>query len=384
MFSRLKTLALGTGLLLGAVPVACQTQQHTEHTTHTSGSRSHIRWIHDGRSVEMRTDGQVELSDAQTEVHRLSPGGRFSLEERVVGRPDRRVEYRAAADGTLTRAYFVNGRAEAWDASACTWLAALLPELARETGVDAEARVARIHAQRGTAGVLEEVGRIRSGSSQAAHLRALLANHPLSAAEIARVLQHVRRIDSDSQKSSLLHTIAERREFEQSTVQRAFFEAVGTIGSDSLRRGVLAAVLGRGHPSEATLVGVLESAAAIGSDSQKGSLLTEVAELYTLASPRVRDAFFAVAGGIDSDSQRARVLTTVLTRQGERSDVVLAAVRSAQEIGSDSQKATVLLAVPPARLRDRTVADAFMDVMRSIDSDSQRGRVATFALENRS
>ncbi len=279
MFSRLKTLALGAGLLLGAVlPLASQSEQHTERTTiHTSGTGTQIRWIHNGRSVEIRTDGTVELSEDETEVRRIALGGRFSLEERLRGGPDRRVEYRAAADGTLTRAYSVNGRPQAWDASARAWLAGILPEMARENGIGAEARVARIHARRGTAEVLEEVDRIRSGSSQTAHLRALLAHHPLSAGETARVLQQVRRIDSDSQKA-----------------------------------GLLRAVLGRGQASEPTLVGVLESAAAIGSDSQKGSLLTEVAERYTLARPRVRDAFFAATGRIGSDTQRGRVATFAL------------------------------------------------------------------------
>lgn len=316
MFARLRSLTLGTVVLaVCALPLACQTERHTEHTIHTSGEDTRIRWVHDGRSVELRMDGSVEFSDDETEVRRVSPGGRFVLEEQLRGRPDRRVEYRAGPSGVLTRAYFVNGRREDWDASARAWLAGLLPEMARENGIGAEARVARIHARQGTAGVLEEIGRIRSGGSQAAHLRALLDNHPLSRAETARVLQQVERIDSDSQKAGLLRLLAARRDFEQGAIQRAFFDAVDAIGSDS---------------------------------------------------------------------QKREVLTSVLREQGNRPDVVLAVLRSARSIGSDSQKAGVLLAVPPAQLRDRATADAFTETMRTIGSDSQRGRVATFALENRS
>lgn len=385
MFAQLRSLTLGTGLLaVCALPLACQTERHTEHTIHTSGEDTRIRWIHNGRSVELRMDGSVEFSDDETEVRRVSPGGRFSLEEQLRGRPDRRVEFRAGPNGGLTRAYFVNGRRESWDASARAWLTGLLPEMARENGIGAEARVARIHARQGSAGVLGEIGRIRSGGSQVAHLRALLDNHPLSAAETMRVLQQVERIDSDSQKAALLRTLAERRDLEQGAVQHAFFDAVDAIGSDTQRQGVLGAVLEQRTPSEPVLAAVLESTAKIGSDTQKASLLVEVAERFSLAGPHLREGFFDAAVSIGSDTQHARVLTSVLRGQGNRPDVVLAVLRSAQSIGSDSQKAEVLLAVPPARLRDQATANAFTETMRTIGSDSQRARVATFALENRS
>ncbi|MBA2244377.1 MAG: hypothetical protein H0W11_05450 [Gemmatimonadetes bacterium] len=339
-------------------------------------SRHQVRWVHNDRSVQVEVNGEVEFSETDTEVVRLSPGGRFMLEERRPDRPTHRIEY-TSTGSDLRETFSVEGRPRALDAEGRAWLAALLPEVVRETAIGAEGRITRILARRGVVGVIEEIERIRSDSARRIYYRHLLARHELDARAQARALRSAgQRIGSDGDKSSLLREVGRSLNLEDAQLRGAYFEAVGTISSDGDHASVLRALLDRAAASDAFFTTWLASAQTISSDGDKASLLTRAAvRTDRLQSESVRRAFFGAAGTIRSDGDRQRVLTAVLRAEPATSPVAIEAMRNAAGIHSDGDKAAVLLAVPPRLLPDPAVRRAYEETARSIASDGDRARV---------
>lgn len=304
--------------------------------------RGHMRSeiVDGGRRMTIDANGELRFTD-DDQIASAGPGGRLTIEEDRPGAPDRRVEFRDAG-GTLRRRFFREGREMAPSAADEAWIREAMTELVRESGVNAEARVARIHRRGGTAAVLEEIRHVSSDGAKRAYYVALLRQPGLRPGETAEVLEDAgRRIASDGDKRSVLATVLER---------------------PSIRPEELAAML--------------EATARIASDGDKSSLLVRAAERDPLAEAEVRDAFFASTRGIASDGDKSRVLIAALTRSGARRDVALAAVRTAGGIASDGDKSRVLMSVPPAYLRDGGVRAALLDTLRGIASDGDRSRVA--------
>jgi hypothetical protein len=326
------TLHLALLLALLATPGAAQ-QRHVRvnnsNWTHTS--------VDNGHRLEIRATGEVELTEEGDWVESLASGGRLVVEEEGRG-PERRAEFRPDGSGVRVL-YFVEGRERAMDAEGQAWVRRTLGHAAREGGLGADRRVQRIRARRGVAGVLEEIGRIRSDTARRLYLLALLRGAPMRDDEFARALRET-----------------------------------GSMRSDMEKRLVLTAALeearGRGR-----LASLLEAAGTIDSDMEARLVLTQAASRYPMEDGPALQAFFAAADRIGSNMERRLVLTSVLGHGTPSRAVLLAALASARGIGSDMEKRLVLMQVPTARLREDAISRAFMDVARTIRSDTERSLV---------
>ena len=358
--------AAGVALLAGCRAAPAQTT-----STWRSVDTDH------GTRLEILARGEVDFTDDDRDVARISSDGRLTIEEAVRGRPERRVEFRPDERGGVRRLYFEDGVQRAPDADDRAWIERMILQAVRSSGVGAERRVARIRARQGVDGVLREIEQIEGDGGKRHYYVTLLRSSPaLRDDETVRVFRHLaREIDSDGEKRYTLAQALERTRLGPAEVA-ALLDAAGTIGSDGEKRYVLAQVLERASPGPAELAALLGVAATIRSDGERAYVLARVARDNPLADARVRQAFFRAAGGISSDGELARVLVTVLRREGARDDVAAAAVRASEEISSDGERARVLVSVPQRSLRSEGVRAAFERAMDGIGSDGERARVA--------
>ncbi|HEX8697065.1 MAG TPA: hypothetical protein VF746_31895 [Longimicrobium sp.] len=368
MSERWRTIAgavafAGAALLVGCGGAAAQSGTwRSSHTDH-------------GRRVDIEVRGEVDFTEDDRDVARLSSDGRISIEEAVAGRPDRRVEFRPDARGGVQRLYYEDGVQRTPDADDRAWIEQMVLGVVRRSGLGSEHRVARLRARNGVDGVLREIDQLEGDGGKRQYYAALLRSPGLRADETARILRHAGRvIDSDSEKRYVLARALERASLGPAEMA-ALLEAAATIRSDSEKRYVLARALELG-PGPAELAALLDVAAGISSDGERTYVLVRVARADPLADARVRRAFFHQAEGISSDSELARLLLTVLRRDGARDDAVAAAVRASEHISSDGERARVLVSVPERSLRSEAVRDAFERAMDGIGSGGERARVA--------
>jgi beta-lactamase regulating signal transducer with metallopeptidase domain len=329
---------------------------------------SRMQWRDGLRSMTLDLDGEIEFTDDDRDIRKISPNGRFVMETSS-GFESRRYEVRADSSGNLTRTYSVSGNKKDPD-EARSWLAGALPELIRETAIGADRRVERIAAQGGAAAVVREIGQIRSDHSKSIYIREMLDRVRLDDAGLREAMRAARMVNSDGDRARvLIHAVPK---FTGAGVRDSYFEAVDTMHSDGDRRRVLLAVIGGGGIPGDLAALVARSAGRLSSDGDKSAVLIQVAN-SGLGSDEVRRQWFRAADTVHSDGDRARALSAAINRNRSAS-VLVEAARSAGHISSDGDKTRVLTQLAQADFADPAMRAAFFEAANTIHSDGDRAR----------
>jgi beta-lactamase regulating signal transducer with metallopeptidase domain len=321
---------------------------------------------------EMRVRGEVHFNDDETDVKSISAGGSFSYEESFAF-SSRRYTVTAGLSGQLTRVYLVNGREKPLDADAVAWLRAALPEVARESGIDAPERVRRILKQGGANAVLAEIAKIHSDGTKRLYIRELVPIGNLNADQFQSVLRIVRGMGSDGEKAALLVSLAPY--VLKDNLRDFTFEAVKTIHSDGEKHRVLTQFVMQ-DSSRGVLTLAARAAADINSDGERAAVLVDLAG-HLRGNDDLRRPFFRAAESMHSDGERARVLVAVLASAGEQTSTLTEALRAAESINSDGEKARVLIHADGYWKDDDLVRRAYFETARTVRSDGEKAHVLT-------
>lgn len=353
---------------LPAIPAAPQGMSGTRGQS--SGNYS---WSHNGARIQINYSGEVEFSGDDTDVSRLSPGGYFQISDGAwFG--GHSVEFRADAEGNITRRYWIGPSEKPFDPAGRAWLSTTLPRFVRQSGMGAPARVARILKASGPSGVLAEITLIEGAWAKRIYFQELLKTAALDSALAARLLEQAgRELTSNYELASLLIAGADKLLVDDAT-RKAYFDAARTIGSDYEMRRVYAAALKKGAVSPALLAGILDASRSIDSDYEAGSLLVQVSELQPLDNA-TRPAFFAALSTIGSDHEKRRVLAAL----GRRTDLPRATLEAMIEAGSslssDHEAASFLLQAAGRTPIDGSLIAPFFRAVDGLGSAYERGRV---------
>jgi beta-lactamase regulating signal transducer with metallopeptidase domain len=342
-------------------PVASQNgQSHMEMTIRNG-------WT----SLTVKVDGTIEFTDDDRDVKSLSPNGHFRLEEGdwLSGRA---YDVTADAAGNLTKTYSVGGTAKPLDDEGREWLARVLPQAIRESGIGAGPRVARILRQGGPQAVIAEIGLIHSDGSKRIYLEQLFAQATLNPTQLREAADLIRGISSDGDKAQVIITVD--RQYLTSELRPYLFGAAESISSDGDKRRVLSDIVQKDPTNMETLVGAAAVAKHISSDGDKAEVLVEIGDSYR-ASDKLRDVYFDAADSISSDGDHARVLVELLAAHGNDRDTMVRVLRSDERISSDGDKAGVLQEAVAQYSDDSVVQRAFFDAVNSISSDGDHQQV---------
>jgi beta-lactamase regulating signal transducer with metallopeptidase domain len=387
------TVAEGESVAFAAVPTHASGSlfvpgQGCDWYAREGGSSTSMRVNDDDVEIRIRREdcrldveisGEVEFNDAETDVIRLTRGGRFEVEERE-GRARRRVEMQVRSDGSLERRWFVDGDEQPYGDEARDWLADIIPLLFRRAGLQAEQRAERILARSGVDGLLREISLIPSDHTARVYYGVLLTQADLNESQIREIVRQAgSEIDSDYELAQLLIEVAESHPVDEA-VMVAYVEAAGNIDSDYEQRRVLAAILNRGELSLDVYRAVLQLATDIDSDYELAELLIGLLDNKPL-DETLTPEFFAAVATLDSDYEHRRVLQNVLQRGAPSQAVLDLALESAQHLESDYELAELLIEVGQLYPTDQTIPDSYLDAAMSLDSDYELHRVLAVRIE---
>src|SRR5260370_34426934 len=123
---------------------------------------------------------------------------------------------------------------------------------------------------------------------------------------------------------------------------------------------------------------MLRSISRLSSDNVKADLLRQTA----LASKkRLPQAFFDAASTIHSDGDRERLLSMVITAQGDDPETVERVLQIAATMSSDGDKTTILVASAHGFHGGQETLHAVSKVLASIHSDGDRRRCLDALIE---
>lgn len=319
------------------------------------------------------------MSPDEREIEALSPDGKVYIREHVSDF-DRELTITSRRGGRLSYDFAQNGERAEYGVGAREWLGGLLPELLRETGINARERVARLRRAGGIDAVLAEISRTQSTSARRIQYSALLDMGGISDRDAEQIVRQAGKdlASSDGELSALLSNMPKSVRL-SGRASEAVKSAIQQISSDGEKRGVIQQYALSGD-REMSLMAMKE-ARQIGSDGEKAELLKTVAPRY-LNSPGLRESFFATASTIGSDGELAGVLKASIPHARSNGESALSVIKTSKQIGSDGEKAEVLIEVVNQRLlTTKQLRDAFMESARSIGSDGEYRRVLEAVLK---
>jgi hypothetical protein len=311
-------------------------------------------------------------------VDRLSRDGHLYIRERRED-VDRELDVTADDDENPRYVYRVNSEPASFDDEARAWLGEILPEILRESGLNAPARVAKLRRDGGVEAVLADIAKTQSTSAKRAEYEALLKGGRLSDDDVETVLRQAGEdlSSSDSELRALLAQMG-RTVHQSPSLADAFGKAVEHMSSDDEKRALLEEYAAKGD-REMLLV-IMRQAKSIGSDDEKSGLLrSTVARYLNCDDEELHNAYFSTLHTIGSDEEKRAALEGALPYAKQRG-VLLSVLDAAKDIGSDSEKAELLIDIARQGLAGTGPAhDAFLRVTKSISSDSEYRRVVEVA-----
>jgi beta-lactamase regulating signal transducer with metallopeptidase domain len=341
----------------------------------TGAGQSHgtFTWSNKGEKLNVKYDGDVEFTDDDTDVRRLSPGGLLRIRDGGLF-ASRTIEFSTDPSGAVTRRFWVGMSEKPFEPEGRQWLAKVLPRFIRQTGLGAPARVARILKAKGPAGVLAEIALIEGSWAKRTYFSLLLKTSALDSATVRQVLtQAGREVDSDFELASLLIDCADKLLLDEPT-RRAYIEAARSIQSDFEMRRVYASVLKRGPVSAPVLAAILDASHDIESDFEEASLLIQIAKLQPLDST-TRPSFFAALATVGSDFLHHRVLSALAERTDLAPETIKSMLDSIASVKSDFESASFLLQIARQQPIEGALRAPFFRGVDSIGSSFERGRV---------
>ncbi len=339
------------------------------------GGKIQAKWSDGGRALEVESRGEVVLTDDETAVESVSPGGYLDIVERR-GLTRRSVKVVRGDDGRPEYRYYVFGLPREFDADARRWLAGVLPEVIDRTGLWAEPRARKLLARQGVSGVLAKVAEIESDYTQSIYYRVVLTEASLGASELEGVVRHLaRQVESDYYKAELLGQALEHHP----AGGTGFFAAIDSMGSDYYRHQVLTRLAGGAAGDDGTLASVARSGAAISSDHYRADLLVKLARSGRLG-PDALAAWLRAADGLGSDYYRHQVLVALVEGQAMGGQGLVEVLGLAAAMSSDHYLSELLVPMARSLPSDPAVRTAFFGAVGRLGSDHYRHRTLSALL----
>ena len=354
-----------------------------------------------GERLHVLSDGLVEFNAQENDVAHMGRGAKLVIEQTRAGMT-RKITMTSATNG-FQRTYLVDGAARPFDADGKAWLAKVIPEVYRTTGIDAEARAARLLGEGGVPRLLQEIAMLGGDHARAEYLGQLFLQAVPDAAQTAQALAQMNTIKSDFDKRRAL-TIAlqqpridaanqvtllniargfgsdfDRAEWlveatpklpVQGANVSAWTQAMLVFDSDFDRKRALQALIEEGRPREQAVMIALRAMRGMASDFETRSVMESAAK----AGVTLVDAdYFKTVDAMSSDFDKREALLALIrstTPDVVRSQRILNSVRG---FGSDFERGEVLVALAAAMPNDVALIEGYRAVARGM-GDHERGQ----------
>ena len=340
--------------------------------TSNDGSHQMSVVIDDDRhDLSLDTKGKIEFSTDETDIASLSAGGSATLEEKRDGMA-RRLEL-VERDGKLERRYFVDRREQPFDAAGHAWLAALLPDLIRESGLGAEARVQRIYANGGATAVLAEIDQIHSDYVRGLYVGLLVDKGPLSAADLDHCMRLAGSIGGDYEKQQALARIFAKQKLDASQQSAFLQQALNIHGAYELAE-LLTGILPRLDDNAEVRANWLAATAHINGDYERARTLQAVLDSRDLNDGELASLLQAT-GDVHGDYEHSQVLVAIAKHARNIDAIAPAYAQSVLKIGSDYERAQSLLALIETGKLGSAGVNAVLDATTKVGGDYERSQV---------
>ena len=236
--------------------------------------------------LEVDYDGRIEFSDDDKSIKSISRGGWFRVRSTSFGKR-REITAEPGSGGTIEYEFYDGRKRVDFETEGKKWLADILIEVIRTTGIGAEARTERFFKKGGVTAVLNEVDEIRSDYVSHIYLQELLSMDGLKDNDLVKIAGYVpSELDSDHYISEVFKDYGDLFLKNDKTTE-AFLSAIDRMDSDHYVSSILKRTL-REDLSEEMMSKVLDAAGRMDSDHYKSGIVRDLIDRKDFTDGRIK------------------------------------------------------------------------------------------------
>jgi hypothetical protein len=331
-------LLKGTLIILLLIPVIAFSQ--TEIKVSSKGNQTHTYKSNNGvSSTELEYRGKIIFTDDETDVKYISPGGFLRFSKRSFGNR-RTIILEGQSNNKITREYREGSKTFPFEPEGRKWMASVLPEIIRSTGIGAEERVKKFYDKGGVDAVINEISLLPTNYVQGIYYTAALALNGLSSKDIIKLVEDAGdEISSSYELSKLLISSSEALNKDDATLA-ATIKVVREISSSYEQAKVYKHLLTKSKLSENNKALIINGVRDISSSYEKSGVLIALLE-DELNSASI-NLVIAEVEHINSSYEQSKVLQYLLKNQStEELDLELM-LKAISQINSSYEQGKVL------------------------------------------
>lgn len=347
-------------------------------------TKNNNTWKHTSKSglssFNIEYKGKIEVTDDDKDIKSISPGGYLEISKTTFG-SKREILVEAASGGSLRKEYYEGRTKTEWEPAGRKWLAEILPEIVRSTGIAAESRVNRFYKQGGVDAVLNEISRLDGNYVVSIYGKLLLAKDGLNNNDLKKALEGIaERLNSDYYLAEILKDNASKFLSNEATTD-VYLEAAIKIESDYYASVVLKEALDSYKPSASSLAKIMEASKSIGSDYYQASLLNKVLDLDDLDGDLLAEVI-ETTKDVGSDYYQSQILSKALDKKGLSSSSFNSLIVAVSDVSSDYYMASVFSKLAENKLDEDVIIKMVDLVDEKLSSDHYASVVLSKLMQN--
>ncbi len=316
-------------------------------------------------NFKIEYEGDIEVSDDDKEIVSISRGGFIEIKTSSFGKKRKLVI--EAERGDLNRKYYVGRTEKSFEPEGKSWLAEILPDIIRTTGIAAEARVERFYNRGGATAVLNEINELKGDYSRSAYFR-LLLERDLKSSDLIKLLSSAsKNITSDYYLSNILQKNQDKFLQNSETIS-AYIKATKSIKSDYYMSQVLMNAINSKKITDDQLDELLAISNNIDSDYYLSEVLRKILNNRSLNKSNM-NKIMKLSSKIDSDYYKSEVLKEALKKEDLSKENYNAFIASLGDVDSDYYTAGVIKGLLKKDLDDKTLSELLSLIEKNVDSD---------------
>ncbi|KYG84191.1 hypothetical protein AWW67_03520 [Roseivirga seohaensis] len=366
---------------LSARQITISTSRSNSNSTSISQKNGTYRYSskQGSNGIEIEYEGDIAFTDDDKAIKSISRGGYIKIRKTSFGER-RELLAEGNADGTIDYQFYEGRRRADFDAAAQKWLADVLLEAIRATGIGAESRTQRIYAKGGLDAVLKETNEIKSDHVSQMYLKAVLGKQNLSNKELVKIAAYVpANLSSDHYITEVFKDYSTLFLKNNETTE-AFLNAIGRMDSDHYISTILMRAL-KEDLSDAMISKVLDAAERMDSDHYKTEVIKKVMDRKELSSSAVNRIVKATSD-IDSDHYSTLILREALDRPNLTDEAFESLMEAISNIDSDHYVTETMRGLLRQSNPSDRVVEAVIKRVGRMDSDHYRTLVINDLMKN--
>ncbi|WP_068410987.1 hypothetical protein [Roseivirga echinicomitans] len=366
---------------LSAKQITVSTSRSGSNSTSISQKNGTYRYSskQGNNGIEIEYEGDIAFTDDDKAIKSISRDGYIKIRKTSFGER-RELLAEGNSAGTIDYQFYEGRRKADFDAAAQKWLADVLPEAIRATGIGAESRTQRIYAKGGLDAVLKETSQIRSDYVSQMYLKAVLDKQNLNNKELVKIAAYVpANLSSDHYITEVFKDYSSLFLKNNETTE-AFLSAIGRMDSDHYVSLILMRAL-QEDLSDVMISKVLDAAERMDSDHYKTEVIKKVMDRKDLSSSAVNRIVKATSD-IDSDHYATLVLREALDRPNLTDEAFESLMEAISNIDSDHYVTETMRGLLRQSNPSDRVVEAVIKRVGRMDSDHYRTLVINDLMEN--